>query len=76
MGEVLTTEEIFARYPDQWVLVADPETTEYHKVLAGRVVAAGPDREQVYRAAFSLPVPRSIATLFTGQLPPDNVVVL
>jgi len=36
MDQVLTTDEISARYAPNWVLIGDPQTDENHHVLAGR----------------------------------------
>ncbi len=38
MDEVLTVEEIEARYLDEWVLLADPEVRKGPKVIRGTVV--------------------------------------
>ena len=42
MDEVLTMEEIKARYAPNWVLIGDPQADEHHHVLAGKVVVRGP----------------------------------
>ncbi len=36
--EMLTADEIYARYESEWVLIADPQLTESLKVLSGKVL--------------------------------------
>jgi hypothetical protein len=76
MGEVLTIEEIYAKYPDEWVLIDQPQTDRHHRVLSGIVAAHGPDRDQVGAKAFDLPVPRHFAVRFTGKRPPGHILAL
>ena len=77
MAEKLTMAEIAARYPSEWVLIDQPETDQYHHVLGGTVVFHGPDREEVYRQACVLPIPRWFAVRYTGELfPPDMEFLL
>ena len=43
-------EEIKASYPDEWILLGDPETDEYDRTIAGVVLYHSPDkRELAYR---------------------------
>lgn len=77
MSEKLTIDEINQRYPDEWVLIGDPETDKSLEVLSGKVVYHGKDREGMYQAAKALPSPKRIATHYTGELfDPDTVYVL
>jgi hypothetical protein len=66
MGEVLTMKEIEARFPSEWVLLTDPETNQNQEVVSGRLVCHSKDRDEIYRQAMALPVPRDIAVLYTG----------
>jgi hypothetical protein len=75
MGDVLTLEEIEARFASEWVLVADPELTDALVVVRGRVVWHSRDRDEVYRKARELR-PRHSAILYTGTLPDEAAVVL
>ena len=59
MDEILTIEEINQCYPDQWVLIGDPETDESLEVLRGKVLYHGKSREEMYKAAKALPSPRN-----------------
>ncbi len=75
MDEVLTMDEIKARYAPDWVLIADPETDDMQRVLRGRVVCHGPDDEELLRKATELKLDH-IAVRFLGEWPEDVVVVL
>lgn len=47
MSEILTIDEIKARYAPDWVLMGDIETTEDQSLVSGRVLFHGPDRDEV-----------------------------
>ena len=76
MDEVLTMEEIEARFPEEWILIDQPETDRYHRVLRGRVVCHGKDRDEVYRKALDLPIPRNIAFHCTKKPTPGMAYIL
>lgn len=73
--EYLTYDEIKARFPDQWLAIAeydsDPRTTD---VAGGRVVAASPDRKELRRLLSDLPRQR-LAIRCTRPWPKDLVLV-
>jgi len=71
-AEVLTWEEIERRYPDEWVLIANPELGSEDEVLTGLVACHGADRVKVGRKAVELRL-ASGALLFTGQLWDEEV---
>jgi hypothetical protein len=73
MSEVLTIEEINRRFPNEWVLIGDPDTNESLEVLSGTVLCHGKDRDEVYQAAIDLPSPKRIATHYTGELFEEGV---
>ncbi len=75
MREVLRYDEMKARFPDEWVLVGDPETDESLQVLGGVVLWHSKDRDQVYGKAIELKPP-IFATLCFAEIPDDVVVVL
>jgi hypothetical protein len=75
MDEVLTIEEIKARYAPNWVLIGDPQTDDYHHVLAGEVLVVSPDREAVYDKALELR-PTNCAFRFLGEWPKDAEFIL
>ena len=75
MDEVLTIEEIEARYAPEWVLIAEPQTDEALNVLAGKVRFHGPDRDEAYRKAGELR-PGRFAVLYLGTWPENMALVL
>ena len=75
MGEVMSLVEIQARFKSEWVLLEDPETTEFLEVKSGTVLWHSKDRDEVYRKARELR-PKHSAILYTGTLPEEVVVVL
>ncbi len=75
MKEACHYDEMKARFPDEWVLVGDPETDENMQVLAGEVLWHTKDRDELYRKARELR-PRESAILYFGQIPDDVAVVL
>jgi hypothetical protein len=70
MGDVLTLEEIKARYQSEWVLIGDPEEDESLDVLGGRVLFHSADPTETYRKAAELR-PGRFATVYTGEIPED-----
>jgi hypothetical protein len=84
MQEVLTIEQIKAQYPDQWVLVGNPELTDpsilgsiVSKLIRGLVLYASKDkRELAYRAKeFREQVERT-ACIYTGEIPQNRIFLL
>jgi len=67
MGEIMTAEEINARFDSEWVLVADPETEENLTVTRGRVLWHGKDKTELYRKLDEFD-PRCAAILYTGAV--------
>ena len=75
MGDILTIDEIKARFAPDWVLIGDPKTDESQRLHAGRVLFHSPDREEVYRRAIELR-PANFAFRFLGELPEDMAFIL
>ena len=75
MAEAMKIEEIEARFPDEWILVIDPETGPDLKVRSGVVAAHSKDRDEVDRKALELR-PRRSAVWFNGEPSEDTVFVL
>ena len=75
MDQILTLEEIEARYAPEWVLIGDPQTDEKLHLQAGRVLFHSPDGEEVCRKAAEFPAGR-YALRFLGERPEDVVLVL
>jgi hypothetical protein len=75
MDEVLTIAEIEARFPDSWILLDQP-VVENGRTVRGRVVAVGPDRDEVWKKALDLPIPRYVASYCTKKRKPDTAYIL
>jgi hypothetical protein len=75
MAEVMKIDEIEARFPDEWILVIDPDTGPDLKVRSGVVAAHSKDRDEVDRKSLELR-PRRCAIWFNGEPSDDTVIVL
>jgi len=75
MDEVLTIEEIEARFAPDWVLIGEPQTDELLGLRAGKVLFHSPDQDEVCRKAMEYP-PGRYALRFLGTLLEDVVLVL
>ena len=75
MDEILTIQDIHARFAGEWVLVEDPQTNAALEVESGKVRYHSKVRDEVYRKAASLKLKR-FAVLYTGKMPEDAAVVL
>jgi hypothetical protein len=75
MSDVLTIEEIEARYAPEWVLIGEPVTDEALRLRAGKVLFHSPDQDEVCRKATEFP-PGRYALRFLGTIPEDLVLVL
>ena len=75
MSEVMTVQEIEARFVSEWVLVEDPEVTPQLEVAGGKVLYHSKDRDEVYQKAIELR-PKHSAYLYTGRVAEDMVIML
>jgi hypothetical protein len=75
MGEMLTIQEIEARYAPYWVLIGGPETDDEQRLLGGRVLFASTDHDEIYHKAMELNLDR-IAVRYLGTWPDDMALVL
>ena len=75
MDEILTFEEIEARYAPDWVLIGDVTTDEFLNILSGRVLFHSPDREEIARKVLDHP-PGRYALQYLGTFSDDVVLVL
>ncbi len=75
MDELLTIDEIKARYAPDWVLIVEPQSDEFQHLHAGKVVFHSPDREEVYRKAIELQL-GDCAFRYLGEWPEDMAFVL
>ncbi|HZT40870.1 MAG TPA: hypothetical protein VFA07_01710 [Chthonomonadaceae bacterium] len=66
-GDVMTMQEIKARFPSEWVLIEDPETNEYLEVLCGKVLWHTRDRDELDRKLLELG-PHHSAVLYIGEM--------
>ncbi len=70
---VLTREQMKARYPNQWLLVADCELGPATSLYQGRVVAHSKDRGEIHRALKDHS--GNLCIYFTGSLSQDTGVL-
>ncbi|MGA2703695.1 MAG: hypothetical protein ABSH35_21670 [Isosphaeraceae bacterium] len=75
MEDILTLQEIEARYAPEWVLIGDPQTDEALRLQAGKVLFHGSDRDEVCRKVMDFP-PGRYALRSLGEHPEDVVLVL
>jgi hypothetical protein len=75
MPQVMTKQEIENRFPDEWILVIDPDTGPDLEIRSGVVAAHSKDRDEIDRKALELR-PRRSAIWFNGDPPLDMVIVL
>lgn len=75
MSDLLTMDEIKARYAPDWVLIGEPQTDEFQQLLGGKVLFHSPDRDEVYRKAIELR-PGYFAFRYLGEMPKDMVFIL
>src|SRR5436190_23765089 len=75
MNEIVSRAELETLYPDEWILMVDPEPGNDIN-YRGRVIAHSKDREEIHRKAMEVSIPRHIAIFFTGPLIPPGMKVL
>ena len=75
ISPILTLEEIFSLYPDEWVLIAYTELDEDLSVIRGEVLAHSPERDLLYNNALSRKG-KSVAIEYTGPIPENLVAML
>lgn len=66
----LTVAEIEAKYPNEWVLLANPKKDRSNRVVGGFVILHAPTRAEYYRLIdqWDDPDVKHIASHFTGPL--------
>ena len=75
MNEIMTLAEIESTFDSEWVLLEDTEVGDHMRILRGKVVCHGKDRDEVYQKLIDLR-PRQAATLYTGKMPEDTAIIL
>lgn len=65
----LTWPEIEAKYPNEWVLLANPKLGRCQVILGGVVILHAPDRERFYQLfeAWNDPEVKHTASWYTGK---------
>ena len=74
-GDLLTMDQIRARFNAEWVLIEDPETTLMNEIIRGRVTWHGKDREEGWRRARASQA-ASLAVWYIGEPPKDMAFLL
>jgi len=70
---LLTTEQMKARFPAQWLLITDYKLDALTSLRKGRVVAHSKDRGEIHRALKQYP--GNLCIHFTGSPPPETEVI-
>ncbi len=71
---LLTTEQMKARFPAQWLLITDYKLAALTSLRKGRVVAHSKDRGEIHRALKQYS--GNLCIHFTGRPPPETEVIL
>jgi hypothetical protein len=74
MDELLTIDEITARFAPEWVLIGEPQTDESERLVAGKVLFHSPDRDLVDQKLLELR-PARFAFRYLGSMPHDVALV-
>ena len=78
MPQEMTIEEIEAQFDGQWILIADPETDQYNRVIRGTVVFHSFDRDEMdayFLAQRGGPI-YSWASFYVGEMAEGMKVLL
>jgi hypothetical protein len=68
MATMMTLQKIQDRFAAEWVLLADPQTSEALEIQAGHVVWHSKDRDEVCRKAQGISLPSPIRWANSGTL--------
>jgi len=74
IDKIMSLEEIFSLYPDEWVLIVNPELDEELNVIRGEVLAHATEQDEIY-SKLSLRNGKSVAIEYTGSIH-DNIAVM
>ena len=72
MSRLLSIDEIESRYPDERILIGDPQTNEALAVLSGTVLWHSADRDEVYQKAVELRS-KHVAFHYSGIVPQEDM---
>ena len=79
-SEILSKEEILRNFPNQWVLIGNPELdnldslgTILSKLLRGTVLLSGNDKREIgYKAKEARKGYESVTLIFSGEVPQNR----
>jgi hypothetical protein len=72
---ILTKQQIIDQFPDEWVLIDEPEFDDALEVTCGRVAFHSGNKNDIYKADRSLQLKKA-AYLFTGNVGINKTYVL
>lgn len=75
MSELLTLDEIRARFPSEWVVIGDPRVDDSLEVVSGAVLFHSQDRDEVDRKLLELR-PTRFALRYLGTMPEHMALIL
>ncbi len=70
----ITLDQIKKRYPNEWVLLAEPETDKMLNIKSGIVIAHSPQRSEIYLKQRGLE--GNYAIEYTGDIAKNKIFVL
>ena len=71
--ELVSFEEMKKLYPEEWVVVGDPEYDEFDNLIGGVVLMHGKDkREMAYRGQDLVKAWATFAVVYTGEFPANR----
>jgi hypothetical protein len=75
-GPYMTMAEIKAKYPDEWVFLANPTSTRYHEVTGGHVILHHANRAEYLQMVgeWDDPDVKHLASWYTGE-PKDDLEI-
>jgi hypothetical protein len=74
MSNVMTIDEIETSFPNEWILVIEPDLGADLKVRSGRVACHSPSREEIHRTAMALH-PKNSAVWYNGEDPEELIIL-
>jgi hypothetical protein len=74
LTDLMTIDEIVAKFPSEWVLIGEPQTDNHQRLLSGRVLFHSPDRDEVDQRLMELR-PSRFAFRYLGSMP-ENLELL
>lgn len=72
-NQILTLDEIYQKYPHQWVLIVEPELDDNLEIIKGEVIGNSLDRDGLYDQLY-LRHGKPCAIEYTGSEESDIVV--